>query len=78
MLIETLSKKKAKSEWKESLDRGEILQLETIEDFTEAACRKHCSIVGVSTCDSQSYLALPQDGESFSKFKEASYLSTVV
>jgi hypothetical protein len=39
LLIETQKKKKAKSEWKESLNRRDLLNIETVEDFAEVANR---------------------------------------
>ena len=41
LLIETEKKKKVRSEWKESLNRSELLNIETVEDFAEVAKKIH-------------------------------------
>ena len=66
LLIETQKKKKAKSEWKESLNRSELLNIETVEDFAEVAKKIH---IGDSPYKTFA-IAFAQDEEGFSRSVE--------
>ena len=70
LFIETINKNLVRSDWKESVNKSELLELETEEDFATFADEKHVDILGVTKYPKHLSYSFAQDTGRFSNNKE--------